>query len=52
MGRTYRVEYIHRSEPDQLDPLGSNRVATGARLEVEDNIGPDVQRFYRVVQVD
>ena len=52
VGRSYRVEYITDLSQTDWTLLGSNRVANGARIEVEDNIGRGVQRFYRIVQLD
>ena len=51
-GRTYRVEYKGSLADASWTPLGSDAVASGVNQIRQDNVGPDTQRFYRVVQMD
>lgn len=51
-GKTYRVEYKDNLNAVAWTPLGGNRLATSATLIVEDNLGAQPQRFYRVLVVD
>ena len=51
-GRSYRLYYkLHINDPTWL-ALSAPVQAMGASLTINDNIGPDAQRFYRVFQVD
>ena len=52
-GKTYRVEYkddLNAAQWQQLN--GRDYLAVGASLTVQDNIGTNPQRFYRIVQLD
>jgi hypothetical protein len=49
-GKTYRVLYADALGDPWL-PLGSDQVATGDSLVIEDNTGGD-QRYYLIMQVD
>ena len=51
-GKTYRVEYKNNLNDAAWTPLGGNRLATSATLTIDDNIGAQQQRFYRVLVVD
>jgi hypothetical protein len=51
-GKTYRVEYKSNLNDSIWTPLGGNRPANSATLTIEDNIGGQSQRFYRVLVVD
>jgi hypothetical protein len=51
-GKTYRVEYKDTLSAVSWSPLGGNRLATSATLAIEDTIGNQPQRFYRVLIVD
>lgn len=51
-GKTYRVEYKNNLSDFAWSPLGGNRHATAATLTIDDNIGAQPQRFYRVLVVD
>jgi hypothetical protein len=52
VGKTYRVDFKdHLTDPD-WSPLGGDRVAVSATLTIEDDIGTQPQRFYRVHVVD
>jgi hypothetical protein len=51
-GKTYRVEYKNNLNDSAWSPLGGNRLATSATLNVDDNIGTQPQRFYRALVVD
>ena len=51
-GRTYRVEYKASLTDSSWTPLGSDVVASASSQIRQDNVGPDTQRFYRVVQRD
>jgi hypothetical protein len=33
-------------------PLGPDRVATGTSITIDDSIGENIQRFYKVDQLD
>ena len=50
-GKLYRVEYKNDLSDPQTPwlPLGGNRPGTGANLTVSDTLGPQPQRFYRLV---
>ena len=52
VGKTYRVEYKDNLNDSSWTPLGSNRLAISTTLIVEDNLGAQPQRFYRVLVVD
>ena len=47
-GRTYRAEYKDDLSQPSWIPLGSDRVATGSTLTIQENIGANPRRFYRV----
>ena len=52
-GKTYRVEYkddLNAAPWQQLN--GRDYLAAGPSLTVQDNIGTNPQRFYRIVQLD
>ena len=51
-GKTYRVLYKNDLDDLMWTPLGADVVATGATLNVTDNIGAQPQRYYRVVQLN
>jgi hypothetical protein len=52
-GKTYRVEYQDNLNAAVWQRLNNqDYVAAGARLVVQDNIGANPQRFYRIVQID
>jgi len=52
VGKTYRVEYKNDLNQAAWSPLGGNRLATSATLTIEDDIGMQPQRFYRVMVLD
>jgi hypothetical protein len=52
VGKTYRVEYKNNLNASVWTPLGGNRLAASATLTIDDNIGGQPQRFYRVLVVD
>lgn len=51
-GKTYRIEYKDNLNAAAWTALGGGRLATSAALIVEDNLGAQPQRFYRVLVVD
>ena len=52
-GKTYRVEYQDNLNAAVWQRLSNqDYVAAGASLVVQDNIGANPQRFYRIVQID
>ena len=52
-GKTYRVEYQDNLNAAVWQRLNNqDYVAAGASLVVQDNIGANPQRFYRIVQID
>ena len=52
-GRTYRVEYQDNLNAAVWQRLNNqDYLAAGASLVVQDNIGANPQRFYRIVQLD
>jgi hypothetical protein len=51
-GKTYRVEYKNNLDDSVWTPLGGNRLATSAPLVIDDHIGAQPQRFYRVLVLD
>jgi hypothetical protein len=53
-GKTYRVSYTEHISPPPIlwMPLGPDRVATGTSITIDDSIGENVQRFYKVDQLD
>ena len=52
-GKTYRVEYNDDLNSTQWQRLNNqDYVAAGASLVVQDNLGANPQRFYRIVQLD
>jgi hypothetical protein len=46
------VEYKDSLSQQNWTPLGPDQVVNTTTLPVTDNIGGNLQRFYRVVQVD
>ena len=52
VGKTYRVEYKNNLNDTAWTLLGGDRVATSSTLTIEDNIGSQSQRFYRVLVAD
>jgi poly(3-hydroxybutyrate) depolymerase len=52
VGKTYRVQYkTHLSDPDWID-LTESPVINGSTASIEDVIGAEAQRFYRLVQLE
>ena len=51
-GRLYRVEFKNALDAGTWTPLGTDTLATGARLNFPDDLGASSCRFYRVVQVN
>jgi hypothetical protein len=51
-GKTYRVEYKTNLNESAWSPLGGSRFATSASLTIDDDIGSQPQRFYRVLVAD
>jgi hypothetical protein len=51
-GKTYRVEYKNNLSDPTWTTLGGNRLATSATLTIDDHIGGQSQRFYRVLVID
>ena len=51
-GKTYRVEYKNALTDTMWIPLPPDHPALGTSLTINDAIGPQPQRFYRVVQLD
>jgi len=51
-GKTYRVEYKDDLNAAGWTRLGSDQVAASSTLVITDNLGPNSQRFYRVLQLD
>lgn len=51
-GRTYRLEFKDSLDAPEWLPLGDSAVAATATISFSDSPGANVQRFYRVVQVD
>ena len=51
-GKTYRVEYKNALTDTMWIPLPPDHPALGTSLTINDTIGPQPQRFYRVVQLD
>ena len=52
VGKTYRVEYKNDLSSANWLQLGVDQVATSTSLIITDNTGANLQRFYRVLQVD
>ena len=52
IGKIYRVEYKNNLHDSAWTPVGTDRLANSATLTVEDNIGGNRQRFYRVLVLD
>ena len=52
VGKTYRVEYKQDLGSANWLQLGVDQVATSTSLIITDNTGANLQRFYRVLQVD
>ncbi len=52
VGKTYRVEYKDDLNAANWLPLGGDRVAASASLDIIDTTASNVRRFYRVIQVD
>jgi hypothetical protein len=52
VGKTYRVEYKNNLNDAAWSPLGGNRLATSTTLTIDDTIGNQPQRFYRVLVAD
>lgn len=50
--RVYRVEFKDALEEPVWRPLGSDHVATGETLTVQDEVGGPQQRFYRIVAIE
>ncbi len=50
-GRTYRVEFKLSLDDASWQPLGGDRLATGASLTITDAIASSPQRFYRVIEL-
>jgi len=51
-GRSYRLYFKARIDDATWLPLSGSVQATGASLTIDDNIGANVQRFYRVFEVN
>jgi hypothetical protein len=51
-GKTYRVEYKHALTDAMWIQLPPDHPAAGTSLTIEDTIGPQPQRFYRVVELE
>jgi hypothetical protein len=51
-GKTYRVEYRNDLNPGPWSQLGDPAVAVGNSITINDTIGAQAQRFYRIVQLD
>ncbi|MBK8000334.1 MAG: lamin tail domain-containing protein [Verrucomicrobia bacterium] len=51
-GRTYRLEFKDSLDAPDWLPLGDSAVAATTTISFSDSPGANVQRFYRVVQVD
>ena len=52
VGKTYRVEYKQDLGSANWLQLGADQVATSTSLLITDNTGANLQRFYRVLQLD
>jgi hypothetical protein len=52
VGKTYRVEYKDDLNAANWLPLGGDRVAASASLDIVDTTAANARRFYRVIQVD
>jgi hypothetical protein len=50
-GRIYRLEFKDDLNAVQWNPLGPDRVADSAAWIIEDNIGTNPQRYYRVIEL-
>lgn len=48
-GQSYQVQYNSDLSSTNWNELGSAVTATNGIMSVSDGIGPDLQRFYRVV---
>ena len=51
-GRTYRVDYKNQIDAPMWTQLSAPIPAVGSSLTINDNIGANPQRFYRIVQED
>ena len=51
-GKTYRVEYKDDLNTVPWTTLPPDRLAAGSSLTINDTIGANPQRFYRVLQLD
>ena len=51
-GRTYRIEWKDNLDDAMWTQLGSNVTAVSATLTVQDNLGANPHRFYRIIQID
>jgi hypothetical protein len=51
-GRTYRVEYKTDLTDTNWTQASTNKVADSNTITFQDSVGPNTQRFYRVLQVD
>jgi hypothetical protein len=51
-GRTYRVEYKNDLNDQDWLPLGDDVVAVSGSLTINDSVGENTQRFYRILQLD
>jgi hypothetical protein len=51
-GRTYRVEYKNNLDDGTWLPLAPDTQATGLTLTIQDNIGAQPHRFYRIFEVN
>lgn len=51
-GRTYRVDYKHALTDPDWTPLAPAAQVPGNSVSIQDNLGDDPQRFYRIVQLD
>jgi hypothetical protein len=51
-GRSYRVDYKDQIDAAMWTQLNAPIPAAGTSLTINDNIGANPQRFYRIVQVD
>jgi hypothetical protein len=52
VGKRYRVEFKNSLSDVNWTPLGADRVANSSMLLIEDDIGANTQRFYRVAILD
>jgi hypothetical protein len=52
VGRTYRVDYKNNLSDETWVPLAAPAPAQGNTVSVQDQLGVNPQRFYRIVQLD